>query len=487
MALAAYAPPAPGQRLYPFQRDGVRALVESDALLLADDMGLGKTIQTVAALRVLFRLRRIESALLVVPTSVVVQWRRALRQWAPELRTMTIRGRPDDRAHQWRADVDVFLTTFDTLRSDFTENPQSPPRRRVWGVIVLDEAQRIKNRDTAIAHICKRLPRERAWALTGTPLENAADDLASICEFLGSWRDGEPRLRLTPSLDLYERHRTLQLRRKKHDVLTQLPPKTESEVMLDLGTDQQRAYNRAERDGIVELRQLGQKITITHILQLITRLKQICNICPETGQSVKLDDVEERLDVLTTEGHRALLFSQFVEEPFGVRAIARRLTRFDPLEYTGGLTTAAREHVLRQFRTDPRHAVLLLSLRAGGQGLNLQEASYVFHFDRWWNPAIERQAEDRSHRLGQTVAVTVYRYLCAGTIEQRIDDILRAKQALFDELIDDVSLDLRRVLTREEIFALFDLKPPRPANRAGTNLRHSSESAEQSAASNAEE
>src|SRR5439155_8882127 len=120
----------------------------------------------------------------------------------------------------------------------------------------------------------------------------------------------------------------------------------------------------------------------------------------------------------------------YVAEPFGVRALARRLARFDPLEFTGGLTASAREHVLRLFRSDPRHRALVLSLKAGGQGLNLQEASYVFHFDRWWNPAVARQAEDRSHRLGQTVPVNVYRYLCAGTIEERIDEILRAKQAL---------------------------------------------------------
>jgi SNF2 family DNA or RNA helicase len=460
VAVAASEPAERRLRLFPYQRDGVRALVGSPALLLADDMGLGKTIQTIGALRILARLRQLEAALIVAPTSVLVQWRRAVRQWAPELRTMTIRGRPDDRARQWRADANVFLTTYDTLRSDFTENPQSPPRRRVWSTVVLDEAQRIKNRDTAISHICKRLPRERAWALSGTPLENAADDLASICEFLTGWRDGEPRLRLAPGPELYERHRTLQLRRKKYDVLTQLPPKTVSEIELELRQAQRRSYNRAERDGIVYLRQLGRKVTITHVLQLIIKLKQICNICPESDDSSKLDDIEERMDVLTGEGHRALVFSQFVQEPFGVRAIARRLARFDPLEYTGGLTTAARDHVIRQFQNDPRHRALVLSLKAGGQGLNLQDASYVFHVDRWWNPAVERQAEDRSHRYGQTVPVTVYRYLCLDTIEHRIDEILRDKQALFDELVDDVSLDLRRLLTREEIFGLFDLEPP---------------------------
>jgi SNF2 family DNA or RNA helicase len=144
-----------------------------------------------------------------------------------------------------------------------------------------------------------------------------------------------------------------------------------------------------------------------------------------------------------------------------VRAIARRLARFRPLVYTGGLAPAERDRVVARFRAAPESKALVLSLRAGGQGLDLPEASYVIHFDRWWNPAVERQAEDRSHRLGQQVPVTVYKYVCEDTIEERIDRILRAKQALFDELVDDVSIDLRTRLSREELFGLFDLEPPR--------------------------
>ncbi len=199
---------------FDYQRDGIRALVARDVLLLADDMGLGKTIQTVAALRILFRLRRIESALLVVPASLVLQWRRAIREWAPDLRTSSIRGPAAERALQWQAPVHVYLTSYETVRSDFTENVNSPPRRRVWDVVLLDEAQRIKNRDSETSRVCKQLPRRRAWALTGTPLENDIDDLASIVKFLQPWTDGDDLRRYVSGPDLHEQHRAIQLRRR---------------------------------------------------------------------------------------------------------------------------------------------------------------------------------------------------------------------------------------------------------------------------------
>ncbi|MHB0981312.1 MAG: SNF2-related protein [Thermoleophilia bacterium] len=455
--------------LLPFQLDGVRVLVSKPEVLLADDMGLGKTIQAIAALRILFHERAIESALVVAPASLIYQWRGEMTKWAPELRVSTVRGPAQQRTMQWAYPAHVFLTTYETMRSDLTANPNCGPRRKTWGVVVLDEAQRIKNRDTAASVACKLLPRLRSWALTGTPLENSIDDLASIMEFLQPNEAGVVVPPLRVDLDLLDRHRELQLRRRKSDVLTELPPKRLHSVMLDLTAAQRLAYDKAERQGIVELQSRGETISITHVLSLITRLKQICNFCPETGQSAKLADLTERIEVLRAEDHRVLVFTQFTDNSFGVEAIARGLSEFGPLTYTGAMSQEERHHTLGRFKSDATHSALILSLKAGGQGLNLQEASYVVHFDRWWNPASERQAEDRSHRMGQTSPVDVYTYTCSGTIEERIAGLLEAKQRLFDIIVDQVSMDLDRVLSAEELFGLFGLRPPqKQATRAST-------------------
>jgi SNF2 family DNA or RNA helicase len=323
-----------------------------------------------------------------------------------------------------------------------------------WDVVVLDEAQKIKNADTKVARACKGLPRRVSWALTGTPLENDLDELASIVDFLTP---------LPPTIsdgELLERHRELQLRRRKQDVLHDLPEKSVYDLWLQLGDRQRETYERAEREGVIHLRELGKTITIHHVLALIQRLKQICNVCLETGASAKLDDLADRPGEIAAEGERALVFSQYVDDEYGVGRIVRRLAGLNPLAYRGGLSAREKDEIIGRFKRSDRHKVLVLSLRAGGQGLNLQEASYVVHFDRWWNPAVERQAEDRTHRLGQKNAVTVYRYICANTIEERIDRILREKQHLFAEYVDKVTIDPGKLLGEKEIFGLFGLEPP---------------------------
>ncbi|MBA2450367.1 MAG: DEAD/DEAH box helicase, partial [Chloroflexi bacterium] len=361
---------------------------------------------------------------------------------------------------QWTTPAHVYLVGYETFREDCTANPQSPPRRRVWDVVVLDEAQRIKNRDSELSRKCKLLERRRAWALSGTPLENNLDELASILEFVTPRGGSDPPRSIPLGPALLDQHRSLQLRRRKADVLPQLPPKLGSRVILPLVGKQRESYERAERDGVIQLRERGTAVRIENVLELITRLKQVCNFCPASGRSAKLDDLDQRLATLEAEGHRALVFSQFTDGEYGARAIAAQLASYRPLLYTGDLSARQRDEIIREFKEDSSRTVLILSLRAGGQGLNLQEASYVFHFDRWWNPAVERQAEDRSHRLGQTFPVQVYTYTCERTIEERIDQILRSKQRLFDEVIDDVTIDLGAALTAEELFGLFGLAPP---------------------------
>jgi len=428
--------------LHPFQVTGAARLLAADATLLADEMGLGKTIQAIAALRVLAHRGALQSALVVVPVGLLLQWRQQLRAWAPELSLATVTGPREDRIQRWRSPAQVHLVGYEVLRNDRLLPLPFGPGRRLWDVVVADEAQRIKNDGTEMALVLKSLHRRRAWALTGTPVENRAEDAASIIDFVAPGRldRGEMMVGLRRVLG------EVQLRRRRAEVLPDLPPKTGFSVEVTLGSAQRAAYDRAERDGRVWLRALGTDVTIGHVLDLILRLKQICNACPQSGASAKADDLLRRVAAVTAAGEKALVFSQFVAEPFGVAMLARRLAAFRPLVLTGGMAPAARDAALASFARDQARAVLLLSLRAGGIGLNLTAASAVFHVDRWWNPAVEAQAEDRAHRIGQTRPVQTYAYLCPDTIEQRIAEILADKRVLFADLVDDVAIAALRRL-----------------------------------------
>lgn len=448
--------PAP---LLPYQQEGIAALLMRPSLLLADDMGLGKTVMAIAALRILFLQARIASALIVCPASLLAQWRRELAHWATDLRVVTVAGSPDVRSGLWRVSAHVRLVSYETLRMDVVEIADSPPSRETWDVVVLDEASRIKNRASGNAIACKRLHRVRRWALTGTPLENSLDDVTSLLEFLHA-EPGRPFAVPATPAEIVMQLRAVQLRRKKEDVLPDLPAKQVIEVILELPVMQRGVYDRAEKEGVLRLAQYGADLSITHVLELITRLKQICNVDPASGESAKFRDIAQRVETLTLEGHRALIFSQFTDDTFGVGRMAQLLRAYRPLEFTGSLSPARRAQVVQQFMSDASYKILLLSLRAGGVGLNLQAASYVFHLDRWWNPAIEEQADSRAHRMGQPYPVTIFRYICANTIEERIDATLKSKRKLFTDLIDDVTLDITHALSAEDLFQLFGLPPP---------------------------
>lgn len=462
LLLSALGPMDWPRPLLPYQMVGVRELVSRESLLLADDMGLGKGIQTLAAIRILIRQRKIASALVVVPAGLISQWRLEARRWAPELRVSTVHGAQSDRSWQWRTPAHLYLTSYETLRVDFTDNPHAPAAR-LWDLVVLDEAQRIKNAATDVTRACKRLRRKRQWAITGTPLENSPDDLISILEFVDPGDSRELR-QFMWSAGLRDHLRRVQLRRRKADVLRDLPPKLVSNLVLPLTPRQRDSYERAERKGVRDLQELGNAMRPEHVFNLIGRLRQICNFCPVSGESTKLNDLRERLTLLAAEGHKALVFTQFANAAFGARAIAARLGP-SALAYTGDQGQSTRDRVLAEFRDNPDRRVLVLSLLAGGQGLNLQEASYVFHFDRWWNPAVVGQAEARSHRLGQRHPVNVYAYTAENTIEERLDRILKEKQLLFDQLVDDVSLDVSASLTSTELSELFGLDGPAAGRR----------------------
>ncbi len=439
--------------LYPFQESGVVFLYERSAALLADDMGLGKTVQTLAAASLLLSTGEIAQALVLCPAPLVGNWLREARQWLHGLGDgiEVIRGEPALRRGRWHSRAPLVIAGYETFRAD-AEAGRLPTRP--WDLVVLDEAQRIKNGETDLARTCKSLPRRRSWALSGTPVENRLEELVSLLE----WVTARPRAELTGIQALRSIQRSVQLRRTKELVAPELPPKTVVNVMLDLGPEQRATYDTLEREGVLELRERGERLQVSHVLALLTRLKQVCNFCARTGSSVKRDYLQPQLEEITARGRHALVFSQFAGPEVGIQRLA---AEFPGMElFHGGMSQAAREAVATRFQAG-EIPVLGVSLRAGGVGLNLQRASYVFHFDRWWNPAVEWQAEDRAHRLGQTAPVTVYRLITTGTIEERIHALLSAKETLFRELVADAPGPALSPLSLDELFGLLDL--PRPA------------------------
>lgn len=441
--------------LYPFQIQGVEALIDRPCLLLADDMGLGKTVQVLAAIRILFHRQEVRHVLIVVPASLMHHWEREAAKWAPELTVQCVHG--PGRETMWDRPAAINITSYHTCANDVEDAEHTGLVDRPWDLIVLDEASKIKSLDTKISRATKRLWAERRWALTGTPLENQLGDVYSIVQFLDPYLAHTIYLGGFSVESVHEVLGEIQLRRRKADVLTQLPPKIHHNVYVEPSNEQRNAMLWARMAGIAQLREKKSYVDIPSILALITRLKQICNHEPQSGSSPKLDDIEAKLEELVQQGHRALIFSQFICETFGVRFLAQRLARFNPLFFTGELSLEQRAETVRMFTKDDRHKVMILSTRAGGFGLNLQVASYVFHFDRWWNPAVESQAEDRAHRIGQTQAVTVYRYILSGTIEERIEQILREKEHLFATVVDRTSIPEDKLFSRSDYLRMLGL------------------------------
>jgi len=446
---------------------------------LADDMGLGKTVQTIAFLlaRRASRPDDRRPTLIVCPTSVVGNWERELARFAPTLPILCHHG--PERARSVRAIEDaaahaVVVTTYGLLRRD-----QALLSDVDWAVAVLDEAQNIKNAASRQAGVARTLRAVHRFALTGTPVENRLAELWSILEFCAPGLLGPLerfRRQFAIPIERYRDDRAADelrrlvrpfvLRRVKSDpgIAADLPPKQEMAMVCTLTREQATLYQAAVDEAMAKIEGAEGIQRRGRVLALLTALKQICNHPahylrepgPLPGRSGKLDRLTEMLEETVASGDRALVFTQFRE--MGARLVPHleRALERDILFLHGGIPRAARDAMVRRFQEDPAGPpVFVLSLKAGGTGLNLTQATRVFHFDRWWNPAVEDQATDRAHRIGQRRLVQVYRLLTAGTVEEKIDALLADKRALADRIVgageawitelgDD---ELRRLLT----------------------------------------
>ena len=435
---------------YPYQIKGIAFLMPRHAALLADEMGLGKTAQVIIALRLLFQSGLIRRALVVCPKPLVVNWTRELKLWAADLPYEVIGGDAMARKAQWFASrCPVKLVNYELLTRD---EEMVGDRELHFDIVVLDEAQRIKNRDAKTARVVRSISRDRSWAMTGTPIENRIEDLINIFAFV----DPERVPPDTPAKLLPDLTGDAILRRVKEDVMTDMPPKVIQDVYLDLSPAQRASYDLAEKEGIIHLNELGDTISVQHVFELVLRLKQICNFDPRTGESAKLEQLSADMDEVAENGRKAIIFSQWVEP---LETMAQALAAFGPLQYHGKIPQRDRQPILDRFKADKSKHVLLMSYGTGSVGLNLQFTNYVFLFDRWWNPAIEDQAINRAHRIGQKETVFVKRFICQNTIEGRIAEVLEKKRQLFEELIGQNGEPPALGLNEEEIFGLFNVKP----------------------------
>ena len=434
--------------------------------ILADDMGLGKTLQAI----VYICSNPGDKTLIVCPTSLAYNWQEEFEKFAPDITTKVALGTPEERrlAIEESGQVDVLITTYPLIRKDIELY-----RERVFEHFFIDEAQFIKNPGSLSAKAVKAVRAKHRFALTGTPIENALSELWSIFDFVmpgffprySKFSDiyEKPIMRGEDEEVMRELKLRIQpfiLRRMKKQVLRDLPDKTESMRMAEMTAKQRKIYlsylSRIQEE-IKENKSIQSGAGRIQVLSALTRLRQICChpgtfVENYTSGSGKLDLLMEQLPDILDGGHSVLVFSQFTSM---LSIIAKELDEAGiAYFYMAGSTKAAdRKQYVKEFN-EGRVKVFLVSLKAGGTGLNLIGADTVIHFDPWWNPAVEEQATDRAYRIGQNKNVHVIKYVMKDSIEEKIYQLQRRKKELSNQVIDSGEVFINQ-LTREELFELF--------------------------------
>jgi SNF2 family DNA or RNA helicase len=470
--------------LRPYQERGLSWLAFLARLglggILADDMGLGKTAQTLS----LLLTERVADepvlpTLLICPMSLVSNWQKEAARFAPELTVYVHHGGTRKREDEFLAAVgaaDLVITTYGTALRDLGKL-----RDIAWGRVVCDEAQAIKNSGTRQAQAVRAIPARTRLALTGTPVENHLAELWSIMDFCNPGLLGpakrfrrrfqepiEVRQDADATAALKRATGPFVLRRLKTDktIISDLPEKNEMKVWCPLTTEQATLYQAVVEDMMAVIADTEGIQRRGNVLSAMTKLKQVCNHPAHLlkdgsrlpGRSGKLARLEELAQEIIEDGDKALIFTQFAEfgsmlQPY----LAAQLDR-PVLWLHGGLSKAKRDELVERFQHDDEPMLFLLSLKAAGTGLNLTAANHVIHVDRWWNPAVEDQATDRAFRIGQSRDVQVRKFICTGTLEEKIDAMIERKKALASSVVG-TGEDWITDLGTEQLRELFALDP----------------------------
>jgi non-specific serine/threonine protein kinase len=439
--------------------------------ILADDMGLGKTVQTLSWLYH-YKSQHPQARFLVVcPTTLTYNWEKEIQKFTPDMRALIHHGPKRASSPNAFRDIDVIITSYGTIRSDIKLFAEIE-----FDYVVLDESQAIKNPKSLATKAVSLLNAKYRLALSGTPIQNNTFDLYAQMNFLNPGMLGSRDFFMNEfavpidkfqEKDAKEQLRKLvypfMLRRTKDQVAQDLPEKTETVLYCEMGKEQRKIYEAYRSSyqskilGMID--EQGMQKSQFHILQGLTRLRQICDSPAIINDAEKFDNHSVKLEELTRElventgNHKALVFSQFL----GMLGLIRDALKAQniPFVYFDGSTASAdREKAIQQFQENEECKVFLISLKAGGVGLNLTAADYVYIVDPWWNPAVEQQAIDRTHRIGQTKSVFAYRFICKDTIEEKMLLLQERKRLLAEDLITDDSAIMKR-LTREDIAFLF--------------------------------
>lgn len=461
--------------LRPYQLAGFQWLIFLNEAgwggILADDMGLGKTVQTLTFFQHYMNTHPGAKYMVVCPTTLMYNWENEIKKFTPELTHIIHHGPKRNINPTTYTDFNIIITTYGTMRSDIKAFKEIE-----FDYIVLDESQSIKNPQSQVAKASLLLNSKNRLALSGTPVQNNTFDLYAQMNFLNPGMLGSREFFMSEFATPIDKFREDEvkhqlrkltypflLRRTKEQVAKDLPEKTETILYCEMGTEQRKIYEayrntyRSQILGMIEER--GMERSQMHILQGLTKLRQICDSPAIMNEEERFHNYSVKLDELSREitenvgDHKVLVFSQFL----GMLGLIRQKLEEENISHVyfdGSSSSAERERAIQEFQNNQECRVFLISLKAGGIGLNLTAADYVYIVDPWWNPAVEQQAIDRTHRIGQTKNIFAYRLICKDTLEEKMLQLQERKRALANDLVSDDNAFMRK-LTKDDIAFLF--------------------------------